>query len=294
MEILKHEPLAKHTFYGVGGPADEFWKVTKSENFGEVWAETVALKMPKLILGKGSNLLCSDKGFRGRVFSLEFENVAWKENFVTIEAGKNFQQFIEETNKVGFEDLCKLSGIPGNVGAFVRGNAGAFGVETKDFIKSVEFLDQNGQLQTFNNEQCAFDYRESIFKSHPECCITRITFELKQKADPEASLKSTRDLQTERWKKYPPGRSGGSFFKNPSGDYAGRLLEEAGAKGDQIGNAQISDRHANFILNLQGKATQENILALARKWKTKVHEKFGVTLEPEVFICDEYGKKVEL
>jgi UDP-N-acetylmuramate dehydrogenase len=294
MEILKNEPLSKHTFYGVGGIADEFWKITTSEKFDDIWAETNAMKIPYLLIGKGSNLLLSDRGFRGRVFVLEFEKVRWKNNFVKVESGKNFQQFIEETNKKGFEDLCNLSGIPGNVGAFIRGNAGAFGLETKDFLKSVDFLDENGRIKTFHREQCAFDYRDSLFKKHPKYCILSAIFELTQKSDPEISISQTRNLQKERWKKYPPGRSGGSFFKNPPGNYAGKLLEMVGAKGDQIGNAQISDRHANFILNRQGKATQKDILTLARKWKTRVHETFGINLEPEVFICDEYGKKIEL
>ncbi|MCF7812290.1 UDP-N-acetylmuramate dehydrogenase [Candidatus Gracilibacteria bacterium] len=320
MEILKNEPLSKHTFYGVGGLADELWKVDDAESFAEVWAETQAKKIPFLILGKGSNLLCSDAGFRGRVFSLEFKKITWnapslfrKEGaggrFVTVEAGKPWQEFVEETNKKGYEDLCNLSGIPGNFGGFVRGNAGAFGLETGDFVQTVEFLDSNGKRKIFTKEQCEFGYRESIFKHHPEYCILRATLQLKQKAEPDQSLQKTRTLLADRWKKYPPGKSGGSFFKNPSparGDvlseteepheklFAGKLLEEAGAKGDQIGHAQISERHANFIVNLEGKATQENILALARKWKQKVHEKFGITLEPEIMILDEYGKKIQV
>lgn len=297
IEIFINEPLARHTFYGVGGPADEFWHVGTSEGFGEVWAETIAHPIPYFVLGKGSNLLFSDRGFRGRVFSLEFKNVTWKENFVTVEAGKNWQEFVEETNQKGFGDLCNLSGIPGNVGGFVRGNAGAFGIETKDSVQSVEFLDGNGQFQTFSCEQCEFGYRESIFKLHPEWCILRATFKLTvSETPPSQLLEKTKILLADRWKKYPPGRSGGSFFKNPEPGkvFAGELLERAGAKGDQIGHAQISERHANFICNLQGKATQKDILDLARKWKKKVHEKFGVTLEPEVMVVDEKGKKIEV
>jgi len=312
MEILIHEPLAAHAFYGVGGPADEFWKVDKSEKFGEIWAETIALGMPKLILGKGSNLLMSDKGFRGRVFSLEFDSIQFSPFkgelegvLATVEVGKNWQSFVEETNRKGFEDLCNLSGIPGNVGGFVRGNAGAFGVETKDFVKSVEYLDENGILQRIAHKDCKFAYRESVFKSHPDWCIIRATFELTKKTDPQKALQQSKTLLTERWQKYPPGKSGGSFFKNPSpkGDalsgvegplFAGKLLEEAGAKGDKIGYAQIAEKHANFILNLEGKAKQSEILELARKWKQIVFEKTGITLEPEIFICDEFGEKISL
>ncbi len=308
IEILRNEPLSKHTFYGVGGPADEFWRVGKAECFGEIWAETMAQKIPFFVLGKGSNLLFSDKGFRGRVFLLEFDKISWNhppfakggnegEFFVTVESGKNWQNFVEETNKKGFGDLCNLSGIPGNVGGFVRGNAGAFEIETGNFVERVEFLDENGQTQTFSRAQCKFNYRESIFKSHPEWCILSATFKLTAaETAPSQLLERTKTLLADRWKKYPPGRSGGSFFKNPEPGkvFAGELLERAGAKGDQIGQAQISERHANFILNLQGKATQKDILALARKWKKIVFEKFNVTLEPEVMVVDERGKRIEI
>lgn len=293
-KVLKNEPLAKHTFYGVGGPADELWKVSTSEGFDEVWAETIALKMPKIILGKGSNLLFSDQGFRGRVFVLEFDDVRWQDNFVTVEAGKNWQDLVEETNKAGYGDLCNLSGIPGNFGGFIRGNAGAFGLETGDFVRDVAFLDDNGQLQRLEADQCDFEYRGSVFKGNPNLCILRATLKLEQPEDPDAALEKTKTLLADRWKKYPPGRSGGSFFKNPEGHFAGKLLEEAGAKGDTIGHAQISERHANFIVNLQAKATQADILALARKWKKIVYDATGIELVPEIMIVDQQGQKIEL
>ncbi len=325
IEILKNEPLAPHTFYGVGGPANEFWRIGTLAGLGEIWAETMAQGIPFFVLGKGSNLLFSDKGFRGRVFLLEFNQVTWdkpspfssplqgemsatadrevlwggkKEGFlVTVESGKSWQDFVEETNKKGFGDLCNLSGIPGNVGGFVRGNAGAFGVETGDFIEFVEFLDETGTTQKFSKKKCEFKYRESVFKHHPAWCIMSATFKLAvAETAPYQLLERTKALLADRWKKYPPGRSGGSFFKNPEPGkiFAGELLEKAGAKGDQIGYAQISDRHANFIVNLQGRATQEDILKLARKWKQIVFKKFSVTLEPEVMIVDEKGKKIEI
>lgn len=295
IDIQRNVPIGKHTFYGIGGPADEFYKIKNTEGFDELWRETRGEKIPNMILGKGSNTLFSDNGFRGRIFSLEFKKTQWiQPNIVTVEVGKNWQEFVLEANKKGFHDLCNLSGIPGNVGGFIRGNAGAFQMETKDKIHHVTYLDENGNKQIKTKEQCQFGYRESIFKKNPQWCILSGTFELNEKGNAEEALEKSKKLQKERWEKYPPGKSGGSFFKNPKDNFAGKLLDELGAKGDQIGMAHIADKHANFIINKEGKATQRDIIALARKWKQKVWETYQINLEPEIFICDEYGKKIEL
>lgn len=295
IDVSRDALLRLYTFYGVGGPVDELYKVWNFDAFMDLWTETLQEKIPFLILGRGSNLLCSDKGFRGRVFLLMSERVRWiNEQIVQVDAGKGWQSFVEETNQHGWEDLCNLSGIPGNVGGFVRGNAGAFGIETADRLSSIDYIDETGTLKTILKKDANFGYRHSIFKEHPDWCIVRATFILHQKADPTESLEKSKTLMTDRWKKYPPGRSGGSFFKNPEGDFAGRLLESVGAKGDQIGFAQVAEKHANFIVNLEGKALQKDIIALARKWKQKVQEVHGVVLEPEIFICDEYGHTIEL
>jgi UDP-N-acetylmuramate dehydrogenase len=296
IEVYKDELLSRRTFYGIGGPVDEFYILNDIDGVGELWAETLQEKIPYLVLGKGSNLCAADAGLRGRVFFPQFSETLWKGNVVTVGAGKNFQNFIEETNRASWEDLCNLSGIPGNVGGFVRGNAGAFGVETADFLLMVEYLDEFGQLQILKKEDGEFAYRESVFKFHPEWLIVRATFQLSKPADSAKSLEKTKNLLKERWQKYPPGKSGGSFFKNPELEkvFAGALLEQVGAKRDRIGHAQVSEKHANFFLNLEGTATQADLLALARKWKAQVWEKFQVKLEPEVMLLDEYGKKIEL
>lgn len=295
IQVFTDARLKDHTFYGVGGVMDEFYQIHNFEAFMPLWQETLSQKIPFLFLGKGSNLLCSDRGFRGRVFYLARQNVHWKTpDIVEVDAGKNAQDFIQETNQKGWDDLCLLSGIPGNIGGFIRGNAGAFGRETVDNLLAVHYLDENAHPQILKVRKEDFGYRESIFKKNPHWCILRGVFQMKSPAEAEKALTKTKTLLQDRWKKYPPGRSGGSFFKNPDGDYAGRLLESVGAKGDRIGHAQIAEKHANFIVNLEGKALQKDILTLARKWKQKVQEVHKITLEPEIFICDEYGKKVEL
>lgn len=254
-------------------------------------------KIPKIILGKGCNLVFSDKGFRGRIFIPKFKNIVWKKNIATVDAGTNFQDFIEVSNKMEFSDLCNLSGIPGSLGGFIRGNAGAYGQAISDFIVGVEYLDEKGIVQKARKENCDFVYRGSVFKKNQNLFILNATFELKEKSDPKIALKKTKDLLKSRWQKLPSGRSGGCVFKNPiiNGKKiaAGKLLQDLGAKNDQKGGIKIAEKHTNFFVN-KNKATQKDLLELMQKWKQKVSEEYGIELEPEIFICDEFGKKINL
>ncbi len=297
--IEKNVPLSSLTYFGVGGKADELVRITDIQTLPEIWAETIALKLPHFILGSGSNLVCSDAGFRGRIFIIEAKRTEWKENVVTVETGKNLQQFILEAAGRGFSDITNLAGIPGTVGGAVRGNAGAFGSETKDCLQSVQFCDENGMIRILPARECLFEYRESIFKKNPQWCILRATFRLTNKIERDTAMNNAQKLIQERWQKYPPGKCGGSFFKNPTTvpdgamPYAGWLLENSGAKGDQIGGAKFSEKHANFLMNAEN-ATQKDVLELARKWHKIVLDTYGVSLEPEVMLIDEYGKRVEI
>ncbi|MBT3349133.1 UDP-N-acetylmuramate dehydrogenase [bacterium] len=301
-EISKNQELAKLSFYGIGGVADEVWKIGDRESLRESWADTIAEKIPKFVLGSGSNCVFSDRGFRGRIFILTDESVEKRGNFWTINAGKKLQNLVEESAAAGFEDLKNLSGIPGTIGGAVRGNAGAFGCEICDAIAAVEFFDDAGNLKILKSGDCDWNYRSSIFKKNPDWCVARAVLRFEKIGDPEKISAEVKNLKNERWQKYPPGRSGGSFFKNPrSGTFsdtgekftAGKLLEKSGAKKDRIGAVEISEKHANFFLNL-GNAKQDDLVALARKWKKIVAEKFGVELEPEIAIVDEWGGKVEI
>lgn len=297
IEVQKNVLLSEKTFYGIGGPADELYEIDSPDGFGEIWDETIHQNIPKIILGKGANIVFSDKGFRGRVFIPKFDKITWvdKENgIVTVDTGCEFQKFIEETNKAGFEDLCNLSGIPGNTGGFIRGNAGAYCMETGDEIIAVEALDSSGRPQKMAHKNCHFEYRGSVFKKKPDLFILRATFQLTQKTDPEDALHQTKTLQKNRWQKYPAGRSGGCVFKNPdpeNGLLAGKLLDELGAKGDCIGGIEIPQEHANFFIN-KGNGKQKDILDLIEKWTKIVWEKRAAKLEPEIYIIDEYGKKI--
>ncbi|HEY5714339.1 MAG TPA: UDP-N-acetylmuramate dehydrogenase [Candidatus Gracilibacteria bacterium] len=293
-------PLSKKTFYGIGGPADELIEIEDPSELGELWAETIAQNIPKIILGKGSNMAFSDKGFRGRVFLPLFDEIhhhSQNQEYlhrVTVDVGCNFQKFIEDTNKEGFEDLCPLSGIPGNVGGFIRGNAGAYGAEIKDFVTEVQYFDENGLHQKISGKEAEFEYRGSLFKKNPNLFILRATFTLQKRNEPETCLTKSKTLLQERWKKYPPGRSGGCVFKNPGpekGLLAGKILDEMGAKGDRLGDMEISQEHANFIVN-KGEGKQADLIALMKRWQKKVQAQQGVTLEPEIYLIDELGERI--
>ncbi len=297
--LEKQNPLSEITYFGVGGNADEVFRIIDINALPEIWAETIALHLPHFILGSGSNLVCSDTGFRGRIFIIDADKTDWKESIVTVEAGKNLQQLILDAAGRGFSDFTNLAGIPGTLGGAIRGNAGAFGSEIQEKLKTVQFCDQDGMIRILPTRECEFEYRESIFKKNPQWCILRATFQLTERIDRDTALSKAKELIQERWQKYPPGKCGGSFFKNPltvpTGiqPYAGWLLENSGAKGDIIGGAQISEKHANFLMNIDN-ATQNDVLSLARKWHNIVLEKYNVFLEPEVMLIDEYGKKIEI
>lgn len=293
VEIIKNQNLAKFSYYGIGGNADEIWKISDIKSMAESWGETCVEKIPRIILGSGSNCVFSDQGFRGRVFIFTGKEYVWQKNIVTVEAGENLQKMIENFAGFGWADLNNLSGVPGTLGGAVRGNAGAYGSEISDKLVEVEYLDEYGNLNKIPRKNCEFEYRNSIFKKNPNWFVARATFQLTESGNAKEIFKEVKKQFLIRVTKNPSGRSGGSFFKNPPDNFAGKLLDEAGAKSDKIGTAQISAKHANFFMNT-GNAKQEDLLKLAKKWQSKVREKFDIMLEPEVVLLDEYGKLIKL
>lgn len=287
--------LKDKTFYGLGGVIDQ---LVESDDLGEIttkWVEAHQTKKPTLVLGKGANIACHDEGFRGVVFIPQNKNIYHNPttDIFTVGAGANWQILVDFTTKLGFEDLCPLSGIPGNIGGFIRGNAGAYEAETGDFVRTVRAINTDGKLVTFDVKQCDFEYRGSFFKQHPEYLIWEVDFALGQKTNPDKAQKQAKDLLMARWKKYPAGRSGGCVFKNPDPDQgilAGQILDKLGAKKDQIGDIMVSQEHANFMSNL-GQGTQSELIELIKKWQKKVWLEKQIILEPEIQIIDPLGQR---
>ncbi len=293
IDCQKNKLLKNYTFYGIGGPTDELILVDTITEFADFWRETVSAKIPKIILGSGSNIAFSDYGFRGRVFILKFNNFELKDDYLFFDAGVELQNAVNIAAKNGDENFANLSGIPGSLGGAIRGNAGAMDSEISDFLVGVEFIDENGELQKWSVAKCCFAYRESVFKTKKNWVIVRGIFKITKSPTPKIAIKKAQKIKKMRWSKYPPGQSSGCVFKNPEGIGAGQLLDECGAKGDSIGTLEISTDHANFFLN-KGGATQKDLLTLMSKWKKIIKIKKGIILQPEIFLCDEFGEKIEL
>jgi len=303
MNIQENIPLAPYTTFKIGGPARFFCEAKDEEEIIEALKFAQEKKLPVFILGGGSNVLVSDKGFDG--LAIKIQNSKFKIQNFTMECGAGYllSKIVSESVKAGLTGLEWAAGIPGTIGGAVRGNAGAYGGAMGDIIESVSAFEIfNFQFSIFKNKDCKFEYRSSIFKKNPNFIILAATLKLK-KGDKAESEKKIKEILAKRKEKQPTDfPSPGSFFKNPimkdkklikqfetdTGQKikdnkipAPWLIEEAGLKGKKIGGAMVSEKHANFIVNT-GSATAEDVIMLAAVIKTRVRNKFGIQLQEEV------------
>lgn len=285
-KIRKNEPLSRHSSFKVGGPADWFYELKKLEELPRLIKKARAQKIPYFVLGSGSNVLFSDEGFRGLVIKITAAQIEVKGNFLKAEAGAKMAEVIKKMGGFNLGGLEEFAGLPGTIGGAVAGNAGCFGKEIGSLVKKARiFRPEKPAAAPFEVDQSYFDfgYRTSRLKKTGEILL-EVTFELTRGSQKE-SQKKFQEFLKKRREKQPAGLSAGSFFKNPPGPHsAGYLIEQAGGKGLRIGDAQVSEKHTNFILN-KGKATARDILTLAAKVKEKVNQKFGIELEEEVVLC---------
>lgn len=284
MKIQENHLLAPYTTYQIGGPADYFVEAQSTEEVLESLDWAAELDLPVFVFGGGSNLLFDDAGFRGLVIRMKAEGVKVEGERVTADAGVLMARVVKAAAEAGLTGIEAWNGLPGTVGGAVTGNAGCFGVETKDVLESaVVWLPGEG-VRDVTPEFFDYHYRTSRLKKEPGIVLSA-TFKL-AKGEAEEITAKMREIARSRIQKQPPGSSTGSFFKNPEGDSAGRLIEAAGLKGHVLGKAQISPHHANFFLN-KGGATAGDILALADLAQKTVGDKFGVVLEREVVYVPE-------
>lgn len=281
MEIFPDHDLSNYGTYRIGGFADFFVEVKSESELIEALEWACARDLPYFVFGGASNLLFDDEGFRGLVIRIRHHELRVGGMEIQADAGALASQLVDVAATHGLTGVEAWKGLPGSIGGAVYGNAGCFGVETKDVLKEARVWLPGEGVQTLNVDWFDYDYRTSKLKSTPGAVVLSATFQL-EKGDNVEILDRMKAIQTLRLKKQPPGLSTGSFFKNPSGDKAaGQLIDEAGLKGFEMGPMKVSDYHANFFLNMGG-ATSADVNALAEHVQQVVKEKHGILLEREV------------
>jgi UDP-N-acetylmuramate dehydrogenase len=286
--VRRNEPLARHTQYGIGGPADFFLTLHDPERLAELMPRCRENGVPFTALGAGSNTLVLDGGIRGLVVRMSDRQLrVVDDTTIELSAGYMMPRAALDLARKGIAGMEFGIGIPGTTGASVRGNAGAFGTEIKDVLVDCVSISGDGEHHTFSNAECAFSYRDSRFKADLLDHVVIAARFTVHRDDPAATRQRTDAIQAQRKATQPYGiRSLGSVFKNPPDDYAGRLVEAAGLRGRRIGGAQIAEKHANFIVNVSH-ASAADVLALADLAHDAVLEQFGVDLEREIVVLGE-------
>lgn len=281
-EVLENESLAKHTTFQIGGPAKYYFRASNTEELTRAIQLAIKFNLPYFVLGKGSNILVSDKGFKGLVIEAHNQNleIDTDRELVFVDSGVLLNQLVIEVAQGGLSGLEFGAGIPGTIGGAIRGNAGAFGGEMSQVVKKVKTLDSQGQEKEYSQKDCQFGYRESIFKHNQDIILSA---ELKLHKGDKETINQTIQKNLEQKKQtqdyqYP---SSGCIFKNPSGQSAGTFIDKLNLKGFKVGQAMISKKHANFIVNLGG-AKAEDIVMLISIIKQKVRDNLGIQLMEEI------------
>lgn len=286
--VKLQEPMSRHTTFRIGGPADFYLCPHSTKEVQEIVEICKEENLPYFVLGNGSNLLVSDKGYRGVVIQLwkNFSDITVKDCCIQAKAGALLSKVATEALEAGLTGMEFASGIPGTIGGAAFMNAGAYGGEMKDIIKSMKVLDTQGEVRVLPKEELKMGYRTSIVK---EKGYTVLSVELElSKGNREEIRNTMEDLKERRTSKQPLEMpSAGSTFKRPEGYFAGKLIMDSGLRGFSVGGAQVSEKHCGFVVN-KGGATAMDVLTLIREVQRKVKEQFGVDLETEVRFLGEF------
>lgn len=304
MNVREYVPLAELTTFEIGGPARYFAEVSNEAEIRDALGWAREKNVPFFVVAGGSNLLVPDSGLDGlviRVVGKKFSMMDVGRPSLEAQAGCNLLMLIRATAEQGLGGWEKLSGIPGTIGGAVRGNAGAFGPEIKDFVTWVRAINTKTEdVHEFSNVECEFDYRMSFFKKNPEWIILDVHVRLTK-----SNMELIDETIREREKRHIQDvRAAGSYFMNPVAPQkivsmfeeekkttsrggrvpAGWLIEKAGMKGAKLGGAQVSPQQANYIINASGSATAEEVRELAQKVKDEVRRQFDVALTEEAVV----------
>lgn len=285
-QILESEPMSRHTTFGIGGPADCFLLPRSKKELCDICRISSEEGYPLFIIGGGANLLVRDRGIRGVVLSTELMNqlVCDGQSIIT-DSGNPTGKVARFALACGLAGMEFASGIPGSVGGAAYMNAGAYGGEMSKIVASATTCDPKGQIRIYNQDEIGYAYRHSLFMQTHEIIIS-LALHLYPDSQEEIR-KRMEDLQNRRRSKQPlEYRSAGSTFKRPPGHFVGAMIEELGLKGFSVGDAQVSEKHAGFLIN-RGHATCRDMISLMQEVQQRVRDKYGVSIEPEVQIVGE-------
>ena len=283
--ILFNEPMKKYTTFKIGGPAECLIKIANIEELKEILSLANENDIPVTVIGNGSNVLVLDEGIPGITLMIKIEGISIqtlddKKFMVKVGAGEKIAKvgrMFLNNSLTGFEEI---SGIPGSFGGAVRMNAGAHGKEMKDIVKTVTCMDYSGNEKIFTNEEMKFDYRRSILKEE-KYIVTEVKLELEKGNTEEIKAKMDEYAEFRKEKQPLEYPSAGSTFKRGEDYITAKLIDEAGLKGYSIGDAEVSTKHAGFIIN-KGNATAKDVLELVNKVKEEIYKKFQKKIELEV------------
>ncbi len=281
-DVVLGEEMKYHTTFRVGGPAHFFVTPKTEEQLQSVLKLCKETDTPWFILGRGSNLLVSDRGFDGVVIHMQkhWNHYHTEENRIFAQAGAMMSAVSQEALRNGLTGFEFASGIPGTIGGGLRMNAGAYGGEMKQVVLSAKVMDSNGTVLELSKDELELGYRTSTIGRNGYIALSCVIG--LQPGDPDCIRSTMEEMNAKRRQKQPlEYGSAGSTFKRPDGYFAGKLIQDAGLKGFSIGDAQVSEKHAGFVIN-RGNAKAADIMKLCKEVSRRVHEQFGVNLEMEV------------
>ena len=280
--IRRQEPMADHTTFRIGGPADCFVQIENKDQLIQVQRYLGQVEAPFFILGNGSNLLVSDKGYQGVILQIgrEMSKIEVSDTVITAEAGASLAQVARAALEHGLTGLEFAAGIPGTVGGGVVMNAGAYDGSLSQVVTQVNVVTTDGECMELENQSMEFGYRTSTIRNS-RFTVTEVIMRL-EKGDREQIRARMDELAIKRREKQPlEYPSAGSTFKRPKGYFAGKLIMDAGLRGFRLGGAKVSDKHCGFIVNM-GNATAEDVRDVIFEVQERVKDRFHVNLEPEV------------
>ncbi|MEE9614315.1 MAG: UDP-N-acetylmuramate dehydrogenase [Thermodesulfobacteriota bacterium] len=286
-KVLFNVPMREYTSIGIGGPADVMAFPKNEADLKDLLSFADSKKFPVHVFGSGTDILVRDGGIRGVVVNMSegFKDVSWKgDTWAECGAGVGLARLVEQCRERGLSGIEFAAGIPGTVGGAVTMNAGAYGGEMQDVVDGVEVLGRKGKKGFISKADIGFDYRKTALPKGSVITRAHMSFKKKGVGEIEERIKEVRGRRKLTSPiKFP---NAGSVFKNPAGEAAGKLIEEVGLKGERVGDAQISEVHANYIVN-RGRAEARDVLTLMARVRDSVYSMKGIVLEPEIKVVGE-------